>query len=183
MTPGVTCETDASGLIVLRRLHVTTNPRPAVFFDRDGVLNVDKGYVGSLEQFEWRSGAKQAVQLAEAHGFWTVVVTNQSGIGRGFFPTPQVVALLDWMMAETMLDLILACPHGPDDACPCRKPQPYMLEVADKILGVQKQGSFLVGDMQRDIDAGVAFGIPGYFVDDRPLDEFILPLLTGAGSV
>ncbi|MBX3112623.1 MAG: HAD family hydrolase [Fimbriimonadaceae bacterium] len=182
MTGDVGYETTASGLIVLRRLSVTPGPRRTVFFDRDGVLNVDRGYVGSREDFEWRRGAVEAVELAHGLGFWTVVVTNQSGIGRGYFSSGQVVELLRWIMEVVPLDLVLACPHGPDDGCPCRKPKPFMLEHADQLLGVVKSGSFLVGDMDRDVAAGRAFGVPGYLVDDSPLDTFIAPLLSSAGT-
>ncbi|MBS1708846.1 MAG: HAD-IIIA family hydrolase [Armatimonadetes bacterium] len=180
MTPDVVLEHDASGLIVLRRLHLSPESRPAAFFDRDGVLNVDHGYVGSRDEFEWAAGAVAAVRAAQGAGYWTVVVTNQSGIGRGMFPESSVVDLLTWMMEAAPLDLVLACPHGPDDGCPCRKPSPYMLDAAAGILSIAKDQSFLLGDMDRDVEAATRFGIPGHLVDGRPLDEFIAPLLRGS---
>ncbi len=182
MTSKFVTETTASGLIVLRRLHEPQPPQPAVFFDRDGVLNVERGYVGKLDDFEWRAGAVEAVRLTKEAGFWAVVVTNQSGIGRGYYSAESVISLSEWMMEQAPFDGILACPHAPWEGCRCRKPSPYMLEFAAGLFEIDRARSFLLGDMARDIEAGEAFGIQSYLVDDGPLDDFIRPLLNSAGT-
>ena len=95
--------------------------RPAVFFDRDGVLNVDCGYIGSADRFIWVAGAREAVQVANARGYLVFVVTNQSGVARGLFDEASVRALHDHMQAELNafgghVDEFCYCPHLPDAA-------------------------------------------------------------------
>ena len=95
--------------------------RPAVFFDRDGVLNVDSGYIGSADRFIWVTGAREAVRLANARGYLVFVVTNQSGVARGLFDEASVRALHDHMQAELSaigghVDEFCYCPHLPDAA-------------------------------------------------------------------
>jgi len=133
--------------------------RPTLFLDRDGVLNVDHGYVCRREDFQWVAGAKDLLEWARANGFWTVVVTNQSGIGRGLYREDQFLDLCRLMHVEAEIDLITYCPHTPEDACPARKPGTGMLEVAEALLGVDRGRSVLIGDKTTDVEAGEAFGV------------------------
>ena len=110
-----------------------------MFFDRDGVLNVDCGYVGSVDRFVWLTGAREAVRLANVRGFLVFVVTNQSGVARGLYDEASVRALHDHMQAELTaigghVDEFCYCPHLPDAErseyaldCDCRKPKPGMI--------------------------------------------------------
>ena len=134
-------------------------PRPALLLDRDGVLNVDHGYVCQTEDFEWIPGALDLLRWADSEGFWTIVVTNQSGIGRGLYREDQFLELSRAMHEQVKIDLITYCPHTPDDACPARKPGTGMLEAADRLLGIDRSRSFLIGDKDSDVRAAEAFGV------------------------
>src|SRR6266540_4662404 len=112
--------------------------RPAIFFDRDGVLNLDGGYLFRSEHVRWMPGAMAAVRRANQLGFATVVVTNQSGVARGLYTEADILALHEWMQARlgeagARIDAFYYCPHHPEAsepayrvACDCRKPLPGM---------------------------------------------------------
>jgi rfaE bifunctional protein kinase chain/domain len=151
-------------------------PRPAIFFDRDGVLNVDAGYLFRPEDVRWMPGAVETVRRANELGFTTVVVTNQSGVARGMYSEADIHALHAWMQerfaaAGARMDAFYHCPHGPGDTCECRKPLPGMIRDAVRDLDIDPHGSFLIGDKQRDIDAAEAASIPGYLFEG-PADLF-----------
>jgi D-glycero-D-manno-heptose 1,7-bisphosphate phosphatase len=162
-------------------------PAPAAFLDRDGVLNVDKGYVHRPEDLEWIDGAPEAVGLLNQAGYRVIVITNQSGIARGFYDEEglrQFHAHMQARLAEygAHIDAFYYCPHHPEGrvpqfaiACDCRKPKAGLLEQADRDTPVDKGRSFLVGDKDHDLQAARAFGIEGFKFDpDRSrLDELI----------
>ena len=146
-------------------------PRPAAFIDRDGVLNVDHGYVVQIADFEWLPGAIGALQRLRDAGYRLVVVTNQSGIGRGFYSVADFDRLTAHMRADlarhgVTLDGVYACPHHPQAAvdayrldCDCRKPGPGLILQAAAALGLDLAGSCLFGDKPSDIAAGRAAGV------------------------
>lgn len=164
-------------------------PRPAVFLDRDGVLIEDTGYPHRPDQVRWVPGAAAAVRAMNRAGYWVFVVTNQSGVARGMFPEAAVQALHRWMNAELAgqgahIDAFEYCPHHPEAvlpayrrACACRKPAPGMLLGLLQAWPVRREGSFLVGDSQRDIEAAEAAGLPGHLFPGGALDRFVAPLL------
>ncbi len=143
------------------------NRRPAVFLDRDGTINEQMGYINHLSRFVLLPGVAQAVRLLNEHGIPAVVVTNQSGLARGYFPP----ALLDAVHAEmerllaaegARLDGIYVCPHHPKakvaqyrQSCRCRKPLPGLLEQAAADLHLDLARSFIVGDRWSDLECGV----------------------------
>lgn len=145
--------------------------RPAAFIDRDGVLNEDHGYVGRIEQFQWLPGAKAALARLQAAGYLLVVVTNQSGIARGYYTLADFEALTAHMhqaLADEgiRLDAVQYCPHLPDAQvaayrvdCDCRKPRPGMILQAAEALGIDLPASCLFGDKPSDIVAGRAAGV------------------------
>lgn len=138
--------------------------RKAVFLDRDGVINVDRRYVHRLEDFEFITGAPQALQRLQRAGWALVVVTNQSGIGRGLFSEADYQRLSAHMRSELRssgveLDAVLHCPHRPDQGCDCRKPAPGMLLRAAAELGLDLTASVMVGDKHADMQAGRAAGV------------------------
>jgi len=105
--------------------------RPAAFLDRDGVVNVDFGYVRHVRDWHWIHGARAGIEWLKTQGYWVIVVTNQSAIARGLATEPQVLALHDWVLAHARVDAIYHCRHLPGDPCPARKPQPGMLQGAN----------------------------------------------------
>ena len=131
----------------------------AVFLDRDGTVIVDKGYLDSEEGVELLQGAAQALKrLAEA-GFLLVLVTNQSGIGRGYFSKDIVDKQhqrLNQLLApcNVKFDAIEVCPHAPQDKCECRKPNPALLLRAAQRLNIELRDSFMIGDKRSDIETG-----------------------------
>jgi D-glycero-D-manno-heptose 1,7-bisphosphate phosphatase len=149
-------------------------PRPAAFFDRDGVLNVDHGYVCQWANWTWTPTAIDAIKWLNGHGYAVIVVTNQSGIARGFYTEQQMHDLHAQMLADAAghggrIDAVYFCPHGPEADCDCRKPAPGMILRAMREHNITRDGSFLVGDREKDILSAKAAGIPGYWFDGSDL--------------
>ncbi|MGB1297186.1 MAG: D-glycero-beta-D-manno-heptose 1,7-bisphosphate 7-phosphatase [Psychrobium sp.] len=143
----------------------------AVFLDRDGVINVDTGYVSHSDDFEFIEGVIDACKALKEKGYALVVITNQSGIARGYFSEDEFMTLtewMDWSLADKGVDLdgIYFCPHHPEKGigdlkqdCNCRKPQPGMILSAQRHLNIDLSQSFLVGDKLSDLQAGKNAGI------------------------
>ncbi|KAF7774449.1 D-glycero-D-manno-heptose 1,7-bisphosphate phosphatase [Pseudoalteromonas citrea] len=161
----------------------------AVFLDRDGVINVDHAYVHKIEDFQFIEGVFDACQYFTEQGYLIVVVTNQSGIGRGYYNEAQFHALSEWMCQEfTRYGVAIAkvyfCPHHPKNAlpeylmeCTCRKPQPGMLMQAIKEFDIDVTQSVMVGDKVSDIQAARAAGVntailveSGQAFDDKTME-------------
>jgi D-glycero-D-manno-heptose 1,7-bisphosphate phosphatase len=148
----------------------------AVFLDRDGTINEEVGYLDRPEKLRLIPGAAGAIRLLNAGGFRTVVVTNQSGIARGFFDEATVAAiharLAELLRAEgASLDGFYFCPHHPTAGkgdylrtCGCRKPEPGLLLRALEELRLAPQRSFMIGDTLKDIEAGTRAGVRGILV-------------------
>jgi D-glycero-D-manno-heptose 1,7-bisphosphate phosphatase len=138
--------------------------RPAVFLDRDGTLNEDTGYPADFRQVHIYPGAFEAVRLLREAGLAAVVVTHQSGVGRGYFGREEMDELHRRFAAVfagrgAPLDGIYACPHGPDEpACECAKPRPGLGLLAARELGLDLASSFMVGDKAVDVEFGRAVG-------------------------
>ncbi|WP_160063948.1 D-glycero-beta-D-manno-heptose 1,7-bisphosphate 7-phosphatase [Psychromonas sp. L1A2] len=148
-----------------------SNAKPAVFLDRDGVINKDNGYVSQRDDFEFIEGTIEACIELQKKGYLLVVITNQSGIARGLFTEEQFNTLtewMDWSMSDRGVDLdgIYYCPHHSEEGqgefkvdCECRKPKPGMLKNAIEDLNIDIEASILVGDKVSDLQAGIAAGI------------------------
>ena len=130
-----------------------------VLFDRDGILNVDHGYVFEREKFEWIEGAERIIQAVAERGFGVGVVTNQSGIGRGYYSEAQFLELMDWVGGVVPIDLVVYCPHAPEAGCPGRKPGTRMVEMSLEFFGCDTEGAVLVGDKVTDIEAAQGVGV------------------------
>lgn len=153
--------------------------RPAAFLDRDGVLNVDHGYVHRPEQLEWVAGAPESVRVLNEAGYYVLVITNQSGVARGFFDEAAVKAFHAHMqnaLAEkgAYIDAYYYCPHHPEGtvkafamACTCRKPRTGMLERAAREWPIDINRSFFIGDKDHDMAAAAAFNVRGIKFDSR----------------
>lgn len=145
--------------------------RRAFFLDRDGVINVDHGYVCSPEQTQFIDGIFELCRAATQRGILNVVITNQAGIARGYYSEVDFLAYMDWMRGEfrkhgAQLDAVYYCPHHPLHGrgdylrdCECRKPKPGMILRAARDLDLDLAGSVLLGDTASDIVAGEAAGI------------------------
>lgn len=147
-----------------------------LFLDRDGVINVDHGYLYQAEQFEFIDGVFAACRAFQLAGFEIVVVTNQSGIGRGYYSEQDFHKLTEWMVNEFALQGInildvMFCPHHPEKAvapylqqCDCRKPAPGMLTQALEKHNLDPKMSIIVGDKSSDIQAGINAGLGHKFL-------------------
>lgn len=159
-------------------------PRPALFLDRDGVINIDRNYIFRREDFDWVDGAKDVIRRFNAMDWWVFVVTNQSGIARGFYTEEQMQALHDWMSEELAqagahIDRIYHCPFHEEGTIERyrrdsydRKPKPGMLIRAMTDFPVIKERSFLIGDKQADLDAAKGAGIRGFLFTGGDLSAF-----------
>jgi D-glycero-D-manno-heptose 1,7-bisphosphate phosphatase len=135
----------------------------AVFIDRDGTLNVEKNYVHKISDFEFIAGAPEAVRLLNENGFKVIVISNQSGIARGYYTPNDVHLLHDHIQRElrkekAYIDAFFYCPHHPEGtveefrkACDCRKPNPGMIHQAEKKFDLDLSRSFIIGDHLSDV--------------------------------
>lgn len=148
-------------------------PKPAIFLDRDGTINVEKHYLHTPEAWEFIPGAVEAIRAFNQAGYLVIVATNQSGIARGFFNAGQVEALhahVDRLLAAhgARIDAYYYCPHHPDFSdgapCHCRKPYPGMLLQAQSEHGIDMTRSWMIGDKKSDAEAGLAAGVRSILV-------------------
>jgi D-glycero-D-manno-heptose 1,7-bisphosphate phosphatase len=142
---------------------------PAVFLDRDGTINEQMGYINHLSRFKLLPQAVPAIRRLNEAGVKVVVITNQSGAARGYFPASlvdEVHALLQKLLAAggAHLDGIYTCLHGPADNCTCRKPRPTLMEQAARDLDLDLSRSYLVGDRYSDIQTAANAGAKGILV-------------------
>ncbi|MCR9270567.1 MAG: HAD family hydrolase [Hyphomonadaceae bacterium] len=158
--------------------------RPALFLDRDGVINVDRGYVARLEDWEWIPGAIDCVKTYKARGWFVFVVTNQSGIAFDHYSETDMERVHHHMLtgmaeAGAEIDRVYACPFHKDGTNPryCKdsfdhKPKPGMILQAMADFPVKREASFLIGDKQTDIEAAHAAGIGGFLFKGGNLASF-----------
>lgn len=158
--------------------------RPALFLDRDGVINRDKGYVSRIEDFDWMPGAAACIRNFKARGWFVFVVTNQSGIARGYYTEEDMTVLHNWMLdslvaQDAHIDRVYHCPYHDkgEIARYCkdsfdRKPKPGMLLQAMADFPVQREMSFLIGDKQTDIQAAHAAGVGAFLFKGPNLETF-----------
>lgn len=157
-----------------RRQNVNESPpmnvkRAAVFVDRDGTLNPDPGYIASPEKFECFPTVPEAIRQLNRAGLTVIMVTNQSGIARGYFSLQNLEDIHrklqdDLAKSRAWLDDVLFCPHHPDDGCRCRKPNPGMIELAVARHPIDVAASYVVGDQSRDIEMAHGVGAKGILV-------------------
>jgi len=135
-----------------------------IFLDRDGVINKELNYLYKIEDFEFIDGVFETCKYLTSLDYKIIVITNQSGIARGYFTEDDYQIITQWMIAQfnkngvDILD-VLHCPHLPDSNCNCRKPKPGMIKDAKHKYGIDIQNSWLIGDKENDIIAGNSSGI------------------------
>ncbi|TKC15510.1 D-glycero-alpha-D-manno-heptose-1,7-bisphosphate 7-phosphatase [Robertmurraya kyonggiensis] len=161
--------------------------RPAVFFDRDGVLNEDLGYVYHQKQFKWMPGAMKTIKFLKDEGYSIFVITNQSGVARGLYKEEDVQQLHLWMNEElflryrTQIDAFYYCPHHPSHGigsykreCQCRKPKPGLIHQAFHDFDIDISASVVIGDKNSDMDAAKEVGITGWLFQGKNLYDFFV---------
>lgn len=131
--------------------------KKALFLDRDGIINIDHGYVYKIEDFEFSEGIFELLQFFTKQGYLLFIVTNQSGIGRRYYTHKAFKILTDWMVAtlhENGIDIkeVQYCPHTPTENCHCRKPNTGMIENILTQYNINLENSWMIGDKQSDID-------------------------------
>ena len=163
--------------------------RKALFLDRDGVINVDHGYVGSRDRFEWVDGALDAIRYATSAGWHVFIVTNQSGVARGYYNESAVRDLLAWIGGEARaaggtIDDVRYCPHHPDGTVdayrrhhPWRKPLPGMLLDLIRAWEIDPSRAAMAGDQETDMQAAAAAGVTGHLFRSGNLLSFLRPIL------
>jgi len=173
--------------------------RPALFLDRDGIINHDSGYTHRIEDFVFRDGIFDLCAAAQARGMALVVVTNQAGIGRGYYTEDDFRTLTDWMLARfaehgIAIAGVEHCPHHPTQGvgayrrdCARRKPGPGMILDASRTHGLDPALSVMVGDKASDMQAALAAGVGmRILLTDSPAESAAAPpgtLVLGDGAL
>jgi len=144
--------------------------KPCVFFDRDGTLIEERNYLADPGGVVLLPGAADAVRRAREAGYLAVILTNQSGVGRGYFTLNEVEAVnrrLRELLAagRGALDGIYVCPHAPEEDCPCRKPRTGLVEQAARELEIDLSGSWVVGDKAADVELARNAGMRAVLVE------------------
>jgi len=149
-----------------------------LFLDRDGIINVDHSYVSKIEDFQFSSAIFDLLNIFKQYGYLFYIVTNQSGIGRGYYTLNDFDILTSWMIEEfksrdITIERVLYCPHDPSDNCNCRKPNIGMVEDLIDRCSIDLSKSWMIGDKSTDIEfatnAKIANSI--YIGSDRDIDS------------
>lgn len=169
--------------------------KPCIFLDRDGTLIEERHYLSDPAQVALVPGAAEAVRLAGQAGFLVVVLTNQSGVGRGYFTLDDVERVhrrIEELLARegAKLDAVYVCPHAPEDGCQCRKPRPGLVRQAARCLPVDLARSWMIGDKAADLELARNAGLQGVLVrtgygaglapEAAALARFLAPDVLGA---
>jgi D-glycero-D-manno-heptose 1,7-bisphosphate phosphatase len=158
-----------------------------IFLDRDGVINKEVGYLHKIKDFKFIDGVFDACLYFRSLGYQLIIVTNQSGIGRGYYNEDDFHVVNNWMLEKfskkdiNILDVFF-CPHGPESDCNCRKPKPGMFNQANNKYGIDMKNSWMIGDKEADVQAAKTAGIQntilvksGHAIDEENSKaEFIL---------
>ncbi len=136
----------------------------AIFLDRDGVINIDNGYVYKIDDFIFVKNVFKVLKKLQDLGYKLIIVTNQSGIGRGYYGKNDFLKLNTWMLEEFQkkdikIEKVYYCPHKPEDKCQCRKPNNAMIEEGIKEFDIDPELSWMIGDKASDIEAAKKSGI------------------------
>jgi D-glycero-D-manno-heptose 1,7-bisphosphate phosphatase len=182
---GVPSDFQKAQVEIPRQLH-----RPALFLDRDGVINVDEGWVGTKERFKWIDGARESIALATSRGWHVFIVTNQAGVARGFYDETDVNALHAFLREEVRryggtVDDIRYCPHHPEALvqayrmqCECRKPAAGMIKSLRDAWELDLSRCVLVGDKQSDLEAASRAGVPAHLFSGGDLRTLVQQIIT-----
>tara|TARA_B100001093_G_scaffold423202_1_gene416030 strand:- start:1113 stop:1631 length:519 start_codon:yes stop_codon:yes gene_type:complete len=148
----------------------------AIFLDRDGVINHDFGYVYKISDFRLIDGVTDALKFFQLKEYLLIIVTNQSGIGRGFFTEQEFQEINSHMLKifkndSININSIYYCPHHPNDNCKCRKPKNYLIEKAIKEYKIDRKISYFIGDKYSDMLASQKSKLKKFFLVNSHLDN------------
>lgn len=138
--------------------------KKVIFLDRDGVINKEVGYLHKIEDFKFIDGVFDACLDFQSFSYQIIIVTNQSGIERGYYTEEDFQTVTEWMLDQfkqhniQILDVFF-CPHAPESNCSCRKPKPGMFNQANDKYDIDMKNSWMIGDKEADIQAANAAGI------------------------
>ena len=143
--------------------------RPAVFLDRDGTINEEMGYINHLSRFRVFPQAAPAIRRLNEADLKVVVISNQSGVARGYFPLALMEEVNRYLVkhlaaGHARLDGFYVCTHHPNEGCPCRKPKPELIERAARDLDLDLKRSYLIGDRYTDVQTAANAGVKGILV-------------------
>ena len=150
--------------------------KPAVFLDRDGTINEQMGYINHLSRFVLIKGVSKAIKILNENGFLAIVLTNQSGVARGYFPIDLVYQINEYLSEElekenARIDGVFFCPHYPKGSlleycfeCDCRKPRTGLIRQACSAFDIDMKRSYMVGDRHTDIEFAHHCGMEGVLV-------------------
>jgi D-glycero-D-manno-heptose 1,7-bisphosphate phosphatase len=179
----------------LRKLFSRKRREKVIILDRDGTIVVDRNYLSDPAELEFEAGAAEGLQLMYERGYRLVVITNQSGVGRGLFSLERLEEVHDRLrqMAESIgvrFEGIYYCPHAPDAGCLCRKPQVGLFSQAASELGFDRSSAVVIGDKMSDVEFGHRAGVMTIFVAANsprlpagPTPDFIVRDLIQAAEV
>ncbi len=141
----------------------------AIFLDRDGTINVDFGYVYKTEDLEFLPGVVEALQIFQELGYLLIIITNQSGIGRGYFTLEDAEGFNQAMSQELkkhgiVISNFFTCPHAPEEKCECRKPSPHLVMEAIKQYKITPDESYMFGDKKSDVECGENSGVKSFLI-------------------
>ena len=136
----------------------------AIFLDRDGVINKEKNYLYKIDDFEFIDGVFESLAYLQSLGYKLFIITNQSGIGRGYYTKEDFNTLTSWMLDEfgqngIEISQVELCPHSPETNCKCRKPNIGMIDNILQNYKIDLQNSWLIGDKSSDIQCAINAGI------------------------
>ena len=172
-------------LFIAKKKLPCLNKNKAFLLDRDGVINIDKGYVNSPDRFEWTKGAVDGIKSANDAGILVIVITNQSGIARGLYTETEFDTFMIWINIQLRargahIDGWYYCPHHPTEGivpfridCECRKPKPGLINRAIYEWGLDPNYCIMVGDKEIDIESASRSGIKGLLFDPTSEDLFL----------
>ena len=156
----------------------------ALFLDRDGIINIDHSYVYKIEDFEFVEGIFDLVKRFADNGYLIFIITNQSGIGRGYYTEESFTTLTQWMIERFIqegihVEKVYYCPHSPETKCHCRKPETGMIDEAMKSYDIDLSRSWMIGDKQSDIDLAKNTDIgKSIYIGDKSVNNAIYSFKT-----